>query len=196
MPDLRSSKSPPKQNAFLRPLGLFILLVLLIISTGMIYIKGIRASPFSSNILVLTVMNLNIILVILTLIFLSRNLIKLYFERNLPHLGTSFRTRLIFAFIGISLIPSVILFIVAAVLLSTSIENWFSLQAERALKDSLEIAKSFYQQESDLALRHAKEISREVSNLDLGTRCSIRWSSCSRRWPRSPRRPETCAPPR
>ncbi|MHB8481773.1 MAG: sensor histidine kinase [Nitrospiria bacterium] len=167
MANSENKKPSASHRFFLRPLWLFILLVLLMISMGTIYVKGIRASPFSSNILVLTVMNLNIILVILTLIFLSRNLVKLYFERNIPNLGTSFRTRLIFAFVSISLIPSIILFFIAAVLLSTSIENWFSLQAERALRDSLEVGKSFYQQESDISLRHAKEISQEFSKLNI-----------------------------
>ncbi|MBI1820317.1 MAG: HAMP domain-containing protein [Nitrospirae bacterium] len=162
-----SHKKSSNHRFFLRPLWLFILLVLLMISMGTIYVKGIRASPFSSNILVLTIMNLNIILVILTLILLSRNLVKLYFERNVPNLGTSFRTRLIFAFVGISLIPSIILFFIAAVLLSTSIENWFSLQAERAINDSLEVGRSFYQQEGDLSFRRAKEISQELSKIDI-----------------------------
>lgn len=160
-------KTNTKSTVFVRPLWLTFLLVLLLISLGTIYVKGIRASPLSSNILVLTVMNLNIILLILTVILLSRNLIKLYFERNLPHLGTSFRTRLIFAFVGISLIPSLILFFVATVLISTSIENWFSIQAERALNDSLGVGKAYYQQESDLALRHSRRISQELSKIDL-----------------------------
>jgi two-component system nitrogen regulation sensor histidine kinase NtrY len=158
---------PQKSSFFIRPIWLSLLLILLLISLGTIYVKGIRASPLSSNILVLTVMNLNIILLILTVILLSRNLIKLYFERNLPDLGTSFRTRLIFAFVGISLIPSLILFFVATVLISTSIENWFSIQAERALNDSLGVGKSYYQQESDRALRHSKRISQELSKLDM-----------------------------
>ncbi len=169
MTDSTDHQGPSTLKFFLRPLWLFLLLALLLISLGTIYVKGIRASPFSSNILVLTVMNLNIILVILTLILLSRNLIKLYFERNLPNLGKSFRTRLIVAFIGISLVPSVILFLAAAVLLSTSIENWFSLQAERALNDSLEVGKAFYEEERRISFRHAREVSQEISKFDLTT---------------------------
>jgi two-component system nitrogen regulation sensor histidine kinase NtrY len=168
MNDPQHPQNPPQNSSFfIRPLWLSLLLILLLISLGTIYVKGIRASPLSSNILVLTVMNLNIILLILTVILLSRNLIKLYFERNLPDLGTSFRTRLIFAFVGISLIPSLILFFVATVLISTSIENWFSIQAERALNDSLDVGKSYYQQESDMALRHSKRISLELSQTDI-----------------------------
>ncbi|MFI5303930.1 MAG: ATP-binding protein [Nitrospiria bacterium] len=160
-------KSAPKSIFFIRPIWLSLLLILLVISLGTIYVKGIRASPLSSNILVLTVMNLNIILLILTVILLSRNLIKLYFERKLPDLGTSFRTRLIFAFVGISLIPSIILFFVATVLISTSIENWFSIQAERALNDSLGVGKSYYQEESEMALKHSRRLSRELSKIDM-----------------------------
>ncbi|HXN06465.1 MAG TPA: ATP-binding protein [Nitrospiria bacterium] len=158
---------PTGKRKFLKPALQGGLLVLLLISLGTIYIKGIQASPLSSNILVFTVMNLNIILVILTLSLITRNLIKLYFERTRTGARSSFRTRLTGAFVGISLIPSVILFFVATVLLSNSIETWFSHQADRALNDSLEIEKQFYEQEKTISLNLGKSLAEDISSLDL-----------------------------
>lgn len=114
------------------------LLLTLTITLSIIHFKGIEdRSLFPSNILIITLVNVNLILVIILCLLLSRNLIKLFFERRQKLLGSGFRTRLIAAFVGFSLIPSVLLFIVASGLLTNSIENWFGIQVEQSLKDSL-----------------------------------------------------------
>lgn len=139
------------------------LLLTLTITLSIVYFKGIESqSLFPSNILIITLVNINLILVIILCLLLSRNLIKLFFERRQKLLGSGFRTRLIAAFVGFSLIPSVLLFIVASGLLTNSIENWFGIQVEKSLKDSLEVGQAYYQRNKDLTLHYAREVSKSI----------------------------------
>jgi two-component system nitrogen regulation sensor histidine kinase NtrY len=147
----------------LRALWLTLILVLLSVSATTLYFKGLGApSPFSNNILVLTLVNLNFILVILLTLLLSRNLIKLFFERRHQRLGTGFRTKLTVAFVGLSLIPSLLLFVVASGLLTAAVENWFGLQVERSLSSALGVAQSVYQEHEAGIYTQARSIGREV----------------------------------
>ncbi len=140
----------------------FLLLVFSLYLTTRYY-KGIESSElFPSNILVVTLVNVNIILVILLILLLSRNLIKAYFERRLRVLGSGFRTKLIVAFVGLSLIPSVLLFAVATGLLTSSIENWFSIQVDRSLESSLKIAQDVHQGAKDRSMHSAGELANGI----------------------------------
>ena len=65
--------------------------------------------PTTSYAFVLLLLNLDLIGFVVLLLLLSRNLIKAYFERRHRLFGSGFRTKLVAAFIGFSLIPTVLL---------------------------------------------------------------------------------------
>ena len=73
-----------------------------------------------------------------------RNLVKLYNERKSKIIGSKFQTKLIVAFLILALVPSILLFSIANKLFSYSIGNWFSLQVERSLQQSMEVAREYY----------------------------------------------------
>ncbi|HEX9284781.1 MAG TPA: hypothetical protein VF879_03840, partial [Nitrospirales bacterium] len=102
-----------------------------------------QPTPFvPSNILVLALLNVDVILLVVLILLLSRNLVKAYFERRQRLLGSGFRTKLIAAFVGFTLIPSLLLVGLASGLLSKSIDNWFGQEVEYALKDSQDVAQA------------------------------------------------------
>jgi len=140
-----------------------LILILLSISATTLYYKGLAApSPFSNNILVLTLVNVNFILVILLTLLLSRNLIKLFFERRHRRLGTGFRTKITVAFVGLSLIPSLLLFVVAGGLLTSAVESWFGVQVERSLTSALGVAQTVYKEHVAGIFTHGGSIAREI----------------------------------
>jgi two-component system nitrogen regulation sensor histidine kinase NtrY len=64
--------------------------------------------PISDSILIFSLININAIL-LLALLFLSmRNLVKLLFERRKKIMGAKLRTKLVLAFITLSLLPTII----------------------------------------------------------------------------------------
>ena len=105
-------------------------------------------------------------LVVLTLL-LSRNLIRAYFEKRHRLLGSGFRAKLIAAFIGFSLIPTVMLATVASGVISEVIEVWFNDQIMQVLRDSEELSQLYHKDRIDLAVNSARAISEEIYREDI-----------------------------
>ncbi|MFQ5542876.1 MAG: ATP-binding protein [Nitrospiria bacterium] len=136
---------PLNKKNFFQPVSIILLFLVISVSLTILLFRGVESpSLFSTNILVVTMVNLNIILVILLILFLSRNLVKFYFERRKEPNRSSLKSKLVLALVGLSMIPSILLFLVASGLLTSSVENWFSIQVERSLNQSLEIAQDYY----------------------------------------------------
>jgi two-component system nitrogen regulation sensor histidine kinase NtrY len=111
--------------------------------------------------------NLNLILVVLLVFLVGRNIVKLILDRRRRIMGSHLRTRLVVAFVGIALLPATMLFLVAQVFLSNSIEGWFDGQVERALEGSLDVAHAYYQDLAVTSLGFAREAARELSTNGL-----------------------------
>ena len=75
---------------------------------------------------------------------LGRNLIKLYFERRSGQVGSRFKTMVVTTFVVLSLLPAVLLFLLAYGLINFSIEQWFSAPAAQMLENSRAIALEYY----------------------------------------------------
>lgn len=101
--------------------------------------------PISGNVLVFSLININIILLLLMVFLVLRNLLRLIFEQRKITLGKSLRTRLIISFITLSLIPTILLFFIALQFVSTSMDYWFNSNVEESLDESLRIAQDIYQ---------------------------------------------------
>ncbi len=121
------------------------------------------ALSLSSNVLIFGMININIILIILLVFLIVRNVVKLIFERRRGVIGSKLRTKLVVAFVGLSLIPTVLLFLVSINFLSYSIDNWFSIRIGQALNKTLELAQNHYQQTGISAKDFARQISSEVT---------------------------------
>ena len=125
------------------------------------------ASLLGNSILVLTLFNINLILIVVLLLLLSRNIVKFIFERHQNVLGNKFRTKLILAFVGFSIIPSVLLFIVASGLLTNSINNWFSIQVEKSLQNSFDVAQNYYEKAKKDTLYSAEMLSTYITRSNV-----------------------------
>lgn len=123
--------------------------------------------PVSGNALIFGLININIILIILLIFLIVRNLVKLIYERRRGIVGSKLRTRLVVAFVSLSLVPTVLLFLVSINFLSNSIDNWFSIRIGDALNRTLEVAQIYYQQSADQAKYYAREFSAEISKNSL-----------------------------
>ncbi|MGE3901735.1 MAG: ATP-binding protein [Nitrospiraceae bacterium] len=123
--------------------------------------------PSTSYAFVLLLINLDLIgLVVLTLL-LSRNLIKAYFERRHRLVGSGFRAKLVAAFIGFSLIPTVLLAFVASRVVDKAVDVWFSDQIDHVMRDSFEVAKMHHAGHMTVAVNSARAISQEIFREDL-----------------------------
>ncbi len=94
--------------------------------------------------LFLVLFNLNILLMSVVLFVVIRNMVKLMLERRRKVLGSRLRTRLVFSFMLLSLIPTLLMFFVAVKFVQTSVDYWFKSQVESSMERSLEVGREFY----------------------------------------------------
>jgi two-component system nitrogen regulation sensor histidine kinase NtrY len=123
--------------------------------------------PFSTNIFVYGLTSINFILIVLLLFLIIRNLFKLFDEHRRGIIGSRLRTKLVAMFVGLSLIPTIVLFIFAINFLSYSIEFWFNIKIGDALNRSLEVAQVYYQQMEEQAKFNARQISADITQNHL-----------------------------
>jgi nitrogen fixation/metabolism regulation signal transduction histidine kinase len=75
---------------------------------------------------------------------LGRNLIKLYFEKKRGKPGSGFKSKLVRIFIGLSLLPALLLFVFAYALINSSIEKWFLAPPAQIQESSRELTRQYY----------------------------------------------------
>jgi len=131
--------------------------------------------PFANSIVFFGLLNLNLILLIATLWLVFRNVGKIFLERRRKILGASLKTKLVIAFLGLSITPTLLLFLISAIYINSSFERWFSMKIQNTLEASLEITDAYYKNASEtaahfsghiaslLARRLEKELPGEVS---------------------------------
>lgn len=107
-------------------------------------VRGMEV-PFSSMMLMFILMNIDMLLILLLIFLVFRNLVKLFYERRSRIPGTRLRTKLVAAFISLSLLPAGVLFAFSLHFISSSIGFWFQVPIEQALDNSLAVGQSMYQ---------------------------------------------------
>ncbi len=119
--------------------------------------------PIANNIIIFSLININIILILLLIFLVIRNLVKLIFERKRKVLGAKLRTKLVVAFISLSLVPTILLFLVAVGFITNSVEHWFKAQVEQSLQGSLEVAQTYYRDYANNTVSAAQQISKYLN---------------------------------
>jgi two-component system nitrogen regulation sensor histidine kinase NtrY len=139
-----------------------LLLIIVLTSTEMHLSRLSSEVPMASNILIFGFINVIILLIILLIYLVVRNVAKLLMERRSNILGARLRTKLVLAFVGLSLFPTMLLFIVSAGFISNSIKNWFNQQVETSLNESMEVAQTYYKNSAANALYYGQQLAATI----------------------------------
>jgi len=123
--------------------------------------------PISNTILMFILININLLLVILLIFLVVRNLVKLLYDRKRKVMGAKLRTRLVVAFIALTLVPASVLFIFAVNFVTTSIESWFNVPMEQALENSLSVGRRLYTIAEENNKFFLEKIARQLQIKDL-----------------------------
>ena len=100
--------------------------------------------PVSNTVLMFIFININLLLLILLIFLVFRNLVKLFYDRKQNVMGARLRTRLVVAFISLTLVPAIVLFFFSMSFITTSIKFWFNVPVDHALENSLAVGKNMY----------------------------------------------------
>jgi len=165
--DSRQKKKPHRRRRelFLVFLALFLLIIIPQLENRLAEFTS--QLPISNSMITLAVINLNILLVLLFLFLIFRNIFKLFLERRRGVPGAKLRSKLIGAFIALSLVPTMLLFFVSAGFISSSIDSWFNTKVEKALDESLDVAQTYYRNSEANALYYADQLSNRIKENKL-----------------------------
>jgi len=116
-----------------------------------------------SNVGVFVLINLNIIFVLVFGFLVIKNLVKLVLERRRKILGSRLRSRLVVAFVGLSLVPTVLLLLVAKGIVESVLQGWFSPQIESSVDGALGVAQYHYRAEEIRMRRYLHQVGGTLS---------------------------------
>ena len=123
--------------------------------------------PVSNAILMFILININLLLLILLIFLVFRNLVKLLYDRRRKVMGAKLRTRLVVAFIVLTIVPTVVLFFFSINFISSSIEFWFNVPVEQALENSLRVGGRVYDRVEDNNRFFLERISYQIKTKNL-----------------------------
>jgi two-component system nitrogen regulation sensor histidine kinase NtrY len=123
--------------------------------------------PISNTILMFILININMLLLVLLIFLVFRNLVKLLYDRKRKVMGARLRTRLVVAFITLTLLPTIILFFFSINFITTSIEFWFHVPVEQALTNAIKVGQQIYQQAEENNHFYLERISYQIQKKDL-----------------------------
>ena len=144
------------------------LLFILFLTSVEIHLSRISSEvPMGSNITIFGIINVIILLIILLVYLVFRNIAKLLLERRSNAPGAHLRTKLVLAFVTLSLVPTMLLFFVSAGFINKSIRNWSNKQVENSLNESMEVAQTYYRSSAANALYYGQQISDAIKERKL-----------------------------
>ncbi len=148
------------------------LVALLLLCTGLFYLaqrgRDLPSALVTNRVLLFVLWYVNVLLILVILFVLLRNLVKLLVERRHRVLGSSFKLKLVATYIGLSLIPVLLLFAIATELLRGSMDRWFNTPVAPVLERGSAVAQALYDQIEKTNLRDAGRAIREIQGIDLG----------------------------
>jgi two-component system nitrogen regulation sensor histidine kinase NtrY len=167
MKQLRKNRFSPaearksKREAIIIVVSLFLIVFLTLAEFQLSDISA--AAPGISNIFIFGLINIVLLLIILLVYLVFRNVARIILERKRNPFGSRLRGKLVVAFVGLSFIPTILLFFVSASFINMSIKNWLDRQVEQSLSGSLEIANTFYRDSAANALHFGRRASAALA---------------------------------
>jgi two-component system nitrogen regulation sensor histidine kinase NtrY len=128
----------------------FILIFVILVVVALMTFVESRVITFgadiavSNTVLMFILININLLLLVLMIYLVFRNLVKLIYDRRRNVLGSKIRTKLVIAFVSLTLLPTIVLFFFSLNFITSSIEFWFNVPVEQALEHSLWVGGRLY----------------------------------------------------
>jgi len=113
-----------------------------------------------TKLIIIFLFNFTLLSLFILFFFVSKNLMRLWIEQRKRVAGLSFKTRIVAIFVALTLLPSILLFIISSGIVTSYIDRWFDPQFRGPLEDSLELARAFYDNERERTINKARSVIR------------------------------------
>jgi two-component system, NtrC family, nitrogen regulation sensor histidine kinase NtrY len=146
-----------------RGLVIFLLIVVAILfllgwSQASLNLSFIRPRNATETILLAVLSAVVFVAFVIFALILGRILLKVYVERRQNQLGSRFKTKMVVAFLGLSLVPVCFLLLFSYGLINRSINNWFSIPFDTVRRDASAITTQLALQSQQAALDSAAQL--------------------------------------
>lgn len=121
------------------------------------------ALPFADSALFLLLNVSSVVLITLLVYLIGRQFVKLVFERRAGALGAHLNLKFVLALFLVAAVPTTALFLVSSSFIKGSFDSWFTLQMDRAVEQSREIADATYATWTDSTLHFGEQIARQIT---------------------------------
>ncbi len=166
----REARKRRREKAII--LGLSIVFVLL--TAVEFRLSRISATlPFVNSIFFFGLINFNIVILVGLLWLIFKNVGKLFFERRSRTFGSRLKTKLVAAFIGFSIVPTLTVFFISALYINQSFDKWFSLKILNTLQSSLEITNLYYKNAETISSHFADLLSKQTHSQVISHRKNL-----------------------
>jgi two-component system nitrogen regulation sensor histidine kinase NtrY len=131
----------------------YTLIIFLLVAVNLVVSSKVVNSdiPIYSTVSVFLLINMNIVLLLALIILIFRNLGKLFFDRRKSLFGTRLQSKLVIFSIILTVFPVFVVFTFSSAIITNSIDKWFDVQIEQALKSSIALMQKYQNQlEEDL----------------------------------------------
>ena len=145
-------------------IGVLALLIAAFVTTVILVQTSPVTTALATDTVLLNSITVLIILLLLVLLFvLGRNLTKLYIERRRRKLGSRFSTKVVVTYIGMALVPCVLLFLAASNLIQRGLTMWFSPATTDIVNRARRIGEQSALDQEDQLLVTAQDIADMIT---------------------------------
>jgi len=123
--------------------------------------------PISNTVVMFILININTLVLLLLIFLVFRNVVKLLYDRKRKVMGAKLRTKLVVAFAGLSLIPTILLFFFSIQFITSSVEFWFNVPVEHSLQRSLDVGKYVYKHVTENNRFYLERIAYQIARRNL-----------------------------
>ncbi|HET7217742.1 MAG TPA: HAMP domain-containing protein, partial [Vicinamibacterales bacterium] len=157
-----AERRPFRDNPRLILLGILVLIAALVAMVRFAD-RSTEVNPdFLSEVVLYALSAADLTMLVALVFVLARNVVKLVVERRRGLPFSRFRAKLVFAMLGLTIVPSVLVLIVGSELIRSSTEKWFSPPIDEVLAAATRIAQDYYRDREATVASHAARIAREI----------------------------------
>src|ERR671913_2075705 len=144
MPKSEAERRPLRDNPRLILLGIVALIVALVAMT-VLADRSAEMNPDFLTEVVVYALSAGVLTMLIALVFvLARNIVKLLVERRRGLPFSRFRAKLVFALLGLTIVPSLLVLLVGGQLIRNATARWFADPVENIMSSAQDVAVGYY----------------------------------------------------
>jgi len=157
-----AERRPFRDNPRLIILGIVLLLAALAAMLNLADRSTELNPDFLSEVVLYALSAADLMMVVALVFVLARNIVKLVVERRRGLPFSRFRAKLVLAFLGLTIVPSLLVLLVGVELIRSSTARWFSQEIDDVLSAATQIAGDYYGETQGRVREHAARIARGI----------------------------------